>query len=69
MSKLSVTPVAQDDAKQNAYMQEFARRIEATPPWNVPRLYAAILATGKRLPDMWKMHPLSRRHSSIGRHA
>ena len=36
MSKLSVTPVAQDDAKQNAYMQEFARRIEATPPGMCP---------------------------------
>lgn len=32
MSKLSVAPVACDDAKQNAYLQEFARRIEATPP-------------------------------------
>ncbi len=36
MSKLSVTPVAKDDAKQNAYMQEFARRIEATPPGMCP---------------------------------
>lgn len=36
MSKLSVAPVARDDAKQNAYMQEFARRIEATPPGMCP---------------------------------
>lgn len=36
MSKLSVAPVAKDDAKQNAFMQEFARRIEATPPGMCP---------------------------------
>lgn len=36
MSKLSVAPVARDDAKQNAYLQEFARRIEATPPGMCP---------------------------------
>lgn len=36
MSTLSVTPVARDDTKQHAYMQEFARRIEATPPGMCP---------------------------------
>ena len=36
MSKLSVAPVAHDDALQKAYMQEFARRIEATPPGMCP---------------------------------
>lgn len=36
MSKLSVAPVARDDAKQDAYLQEFARRIEATPPGMCP---------------------------------
>ena len=36
MSKLSVAPVARDDAKQEAYLQEFARRIEATPPGICP---------------------------------
>lgn len=36
MSRLSVAPVARDDAKQNTFMQEYARRIEATPPGMCP---------------------------------
>lgn len=36
MSQLSIAPVAKDDAKQVPFMQEFARRIEATPPGMCP---------------------------------